>query len=63
MAYGNGAVHRLNTYPLVHLGIFHMLFNLVALAPLLERFEKEHGSLLTLLHLLGREYQSSPLWG
>jgi hypothetical protein len=46
-------VYRLNTYPLVHLGFFHLFFNLIALTPLLERYEKEHGTLLTLLQILG----------
>ncbi|TKA68689.1 hypothetical protein B0A49_05174 [Cryomyces minteri] len=30
------------------MGFIHMLFNLLALAPLLERFEAEHGTLVTL---------------
>ena len=48
------AVYRLNTYPLIHLGFFHALLNTFALAPLLERFEAEHGTLLTAAMFLGR---------
>ncbi|KZF22980.1 hypothetical protein L228DRAFT_247412 [Xylona heveae TC161] len=46
-------MHRLNTYPLVHLNFFHVLFNALALTPLLERFEAEHGTLVTLAMFLG----------
>ncbi|KAL8943280.1 MAG: hypothetical protein Q9216_001191 [Gyalolechia sp. 2 TL-2023] len=42
-----GTMYRLNTYPLIHRGFFHALFNTFALVPLLERFEAEHGTLLT----------------
>ncbi|KAL9031228.1 MAG: hypothetical protein Q9196_000728 [Gyalolechia fulgens] len=42
-----GTMYRLNTYPLIHRGFFHALFNTLALVPLLERFEAEHGTLLT----------------
>ncbi|KAH8151590.1 uncharacterized protein LAJ45_04212 [Morchella importuna] len=48
-----GQMHRLNTYPLVHLGLLHAIFNLLALTPLLERFERECGTLKTLLLILG----------
>ena len=48
------AVYRLNTYPLIHLGFFHMLLNTIALAPLLERFEADHGTLLTAAMFVGR---------
>ncbi|KAL9013520.1 MAG: hypothetical protein Q9173_001779, partial [Seirophora scorigena] len=40
-------VYRLNTYPLIHRGFLHAFFNTLALIPLLERFESEHGTLLT----------------
>ena len=49
-------VYRLNTYPLIHLGFFHALLNTFALAPLLERFEAEHGTLLTAAMFIGRMY-------
>ncbi|KAL8953004.1 MAG: hypothetical protein Q9222_001119 [Ikaeria aurantiellina] len=42
-----GTMYRLNTYPLIHRGFLHALFNTLALVPLLERFEAEHGTLLT----------------
>lgn len=48
-------VYRLNTYPLIHLGFLHAFFNAVALVPLMERFEAEHGTLLTGAMFLGRK--------
>ena len=48
-------VHRINTYPLVHLGWLHLLLNLVAWVPLAERFEREIGSAKMGGLLLGRE--------
>lgn len=47
-------VYRLNTYPLLHLGFFHFILNIIALTPLLERFEADNGSLVTLLLFTGR---------
>jgi hypothetical protein len=44
----------LNTFPLLHVGFIHMFFNILALTPLLERFEAENGSLPTLLLFTGR---------
>lgn len=49
------AVYRLNTYPLIHLGFVHALLNTLALAPLLERFEADHGTLLTAAMFIGRK--------
>ncbi|KAI1936070.1 Glycosyl phosphatidyl inositol protein transamidase complex subunit [Ophidiomyces ophidiicola] len=46
-------VHRLNTYPLVHQGFIHMFLNVLALTPLLERFEAEHGTLTSLALFFG----------
>lgn len=37
----------------MHLGFFHMFFNAIALAPLLERFESEFGTLVTLALFTG----------
>jgi membrane associated rhomboid family serine protease len=48
-------VHRLNLFPVMHLNFFHMIFNVVALAPLLERFESEFGTLVTLALFTGRK--------
>ncbi|CAL8577704.1 Putative rhomboid protease [Xanthoria parietina] len=42
-----GTMYRLNTYPLIHRNFLHALFNTLALIPLLERFEAEHGTLLS----------------
>ncbi|KAG9616754.1 rhomboid protein 2, partial [Aureobasidium melanogenum] len=48
-----GTMYRLNTFPLLHAGFIHMIVNIFALTPLLERFEAEHGSLPTLLLFTG----------
>jgi hypothetical protein len=57
-------VYRTNTFPLVHAGFFHAFFNILALTPLLERFEAEYGTLTTLALFMGREYllRSLDLW-
>ncbi|KAF1808494.1 hypothetical protein P152DRAFT_443767 [Eremomyces bilateralis CBS 781.70] len=46
-------LHRLSTYPLLHVNLFHIILNLLALTPLLERFEAEHGSLNALILFSG----------
>lgn len=43
---------------MIHVNFLHALFNLLALAPLMERFEAEHGTLLTLAYFFGRTYFS-----
>ena len=55
----NCLVYRLNTYPLIHLGFLHTVLNTLALAPLLERFEADHGTLLTAAMFVGRKYTPS----
>ncbi|CAI6095444.1 hypothetical protein V2G26_015121 [Clonostachys chloroleuca] len=47
------AAHRLTTYPLIHLNVFHAALNVIALAPLLERFEYEYGTLNTVALFFG----------
>ena len=47
--------YRLNTYPLVHAGLLHAVLNVLALTPLLARFETDSGSLLAAAFLAGRE--------
>ena len=47
-------MYRLNTYPLIHLGFLHAFLNIIALVPLMERFEAENGTLLTGAQFLGR---------
>ena len=47
-------VYRLNTYPLIHLGFLHAFMNIMAITPLLERFEADHGTLLTAAMFVGR---------
>jgi len=50
---GVATLYRTNTFPLIHAGFFHALLNVVALTPLLERFETEHGTLTSLLLFFG----------
>ncbi|KAF2169587.1 hypothetical protein M409DRAFT_64673 [Zasmidium cellare ATCC 36951] len=46
-------LHRLNTFPLLHRDIFHYLLNIIALTPLLDRFESEHGTIVTFILFTG----------
>ncbi|QKX63377.1 uncharacterized protein TRUGW13939_10547 [Talaromyces rugulosus] len=48
-----GTMYRLNTYPVIHSGFFHVLLNILALTPLLERFETEHGTLTAVALFVG----------
>lgn len=48
-------MHRLNLFPLTHLGFFHMFFDVFAITPLLERFEAEFGTIVTLSLFTGRK--------
>ncbi|KAF7713655.1 GPI transamidase component GAA1 [Penicillium ucsense] len=48
-----GTMYRLNTYPLIHTGFFHAALNVLALTPLLERFEAEHGTLTSIALFVG----------
>ncbi|KAE8150431.1 Gaa1-domain-containing protein [Aspergillus avenaceus] len=50
---GFGSMYRLNTYPFIHMGFFHAIMNLVALTPLIERFEAEHGTLTAVALFIG----------
>ncbi|CAG7960953.1 unnamed protein product [Penicillium nalgiovense] len=50
-----GTMYRLNTYPVIHMGFFHAFFNAMAVTPLLERFEAEHGTLTAIALFVGRE--------
>ncbi|KAF4203918.1 hypothetical protein CNMCM8927_008065 [Aspergillus lentulus] len=50
---GIGSMYRLNTYPFIHVGFFHAFVNLLALTPLLERFEAEHGTLTAVALFIG----------
>lgn len=50
-------MYRLNTYPLIHRNFLHAFFNTLALVPLLERFEAEHGTLLSGAMFAGRSYR------
>ncbi|PHH56260.1 Rhomboid protein 2 [Ceratocystis fimbriata CBS 114723] len=45
--------YRLNTYPIVHLSVLHLLGNVFTLTPLMERFELEYGTLTTLAMFAG----------
>ncbi|PGH10216.1 rhomboid protein 2 [Helicocarpus griseus UAMH5409] len=50
---GLSSMYRLNTYPIIHNGLFHAFWNLLALTPLLERFEAEHGTLTSVALFVG----------
>ncbi|KAL2828956.1 Gaa1-like protein [Aspergillus cavernicola] len=50
---GLSTMYRLNTYPVIHTGFFHAFINLLALVPLLERFEAEHGTLTAIALFIG----------
>ncbi|KAJ6439957.1 GPI transamidase component GAA1 [Purpureocillium lavendulum] len=45
--------YRLSTFPLVHLNFLHAALNVIALTPLMERFESEYGTLTTLALFFG----------
>lgn len=45
--------YRLSTFPLIHLNLIHAVLNLVALTPLMERFENEYGTLTSLALFFG----------
>lgn len=49
-------MYRLNTYPLIHADFLGFVLNLLALTPLIERFEADQGTLLTLAMFFGRTY-------
>ncbi|KAF3307534.1 putative rhomboid protease [Orbilia oligospora] len=51
--FGITQLHRLNTYPFVHQGWIHILINLLAVTYPLSRFEREKGTLHTLLMIVG----------
>jgi membrane associated rhomboid family serine protease len=46
---------------LIHTGFFHALLNALALTPLLERFEAEHGTLTSIALFVGRKYHTALL--
>jgi len=52
-------VYRTTTYVFIHLGFFHAFMNVLALTPLLERFESEYGTLATVALFFGRKSSSS----
>ena len=47
-------VYRLNTYPLIHTSLLSAFFSALALTPLMERFEADHGTLLIGAMFVGR---------
>lgn len=51
-------VYRLSTFPLIHANVIHAFFNVLALVPLLERFEAAHGSLVTFALFNGGRWPS-----
>ncbi|KAK4099895.1 hypothetical protein N658DRAFT_497874 [Parathielavia hyrcaniae] len=50
---GLQTMYRTNTYALLHTDVFHLLLNLFAVIPMLERFEAEHGTLTSLALFFG----------
>jgi GPI-anchor transamidase subunit GAA1 len=54
-------VYRINTFPFIHLNFIHALLNVLALTPLMERFEHEHGTLTVVALFVGRELPYYPL--
>ncbi|KAK4187828.1 putative rhomboid protein 2 [Podospora australis] len=50
---GIATLYRMNTFPFIHLNIFHAIMNALAIAPLLERFEGEYGTLVCLALFFG----------
>ncbi|KAI0002371.1 Gaa1-like protein [Xylariaceae sp. FL0662B] len=51
--FGFTTMYRLNTFPLIHVNFIHALLNVLALTPLLERFENEFGTLTSLALFIG----------
>lgn len=49
----SGGMYRLNTYVFIHNGFWHALLNVVCLVPLMERFEREVGTLTSAALWLG----------
>ncbi|KXH52285.1 rhomboid family protein [Colletotrichum nymphaeae SA-01] len=47
------AAYRMNTFPFVHVNLIHTVMNLAALAPLMERFEAEFGTLTSIALFIG----------
>ncbi|KAI8627502.1 Gaa1-like protein [Xylariaceae sp. FL1651] len=50
---GITTMYRVNTFPLIHRNFLHTIFNILALTPLLERFETEFGTLTSLALFFG----------
>jgi membrane associated rhomboid family serine protease len=46
-------VYRFNTYPLIHKSALHLILNLITFVSLLERFESEHGTVVTFILFTG----------
>ncbi|KAG8424241.1 putative rhomboid protease [Metarhizium acridum] len=45
--------YRLSTFPLIHSSVVHAVLNVVALTPLMERFENEYGTLTSIALFFG----------
>ncbi|KAK2038935.1 rhomboid family protein [Colletotrichum somersetense] len=45
--------YRMNTFPFIHKNFIHAIMNLLALAPLMERFEAEFGTLTSISLFIG----------
>ncbi|KAK0610452.1 hypothetical protein B0T17DRAFT_114040 [Bombardia bombarda] len=50
---GITTLYRINTFPFIHQNILHTIMNILALTPLLDRFESEYGTLTSLALFFG----------
>ncbi|KAK3906247.1 rhomboid protein 2 [Staphylotrichum tortipilum] len=50
---GLATMYRTNTFPLIHTDVLHLIVNLLAVTPMLERFEAEHGTLTSVALFMG----------
>jgi len=49
----SGGAHRLTTYAFMHTSLLHLILDIVAIVPLLEKFESENGTLTTAVMFTG----------
>ncbi|KAL2115034.1 hypothetical protein VTJ04DRAFT_10697 [Mycothermus thermophilus] len=49
----NFSMRRTNTYPFIHMDVFHLVVNLIGVIPLLERFERSYGTIPTVGLFIG----------
>ncbi|KAL2268126.1 hypothetical protein VTJ83DRAFT_2972 [Remersonia thermophila] len=49
----NFSLRRTNTYPFLHMDVFHLIVNLIGVTPLLEKFERSYGTIPTVGLFIG----------